>query len=292
MEGRIKLHRRMLENPIIMKDADHIAVWIYLLLHASHKKQKNIFRGREINIESWQLITGRRKMWQMLRISESKIERVLKLFEICSQIEQQTDSKSRLITIRNRASYQESGQQVDNKWTTSEQQVNTIQEWKNERMKEVILSPTEIQAVPDPMEDKKIDSSDQDTQGTPPPVPTPPSLPQKPTKKREDIDQLIEQLRLQAKSLRVSYDPRHERNFAKHICDTREFGEFAQSIGKTRMELAISVMRASYEINYWKGVCGWPMKIYQSYSDVYNEWVTKKKKSKEQKSFNPILKLC
>lgn len=127
-------------------------------------------------------------------------------------------------------------------------------------MKEVILSPTEIQAVPDPTKDKKIDSSDQDTQGKPPPVPAHPlirmhrshPLPKKPTKKREDIDELIEKLKLQAKSLRVSYDTRDERKFAKHICDAREFGEFAESIGKTRMELAISVMRASLEINYWK----------------------------------------
>ena len=32
MEGWIKLHRKMLDNPIVCKDSDYLAVWIYLLL--------------------------------------------------------------------------------------------------------------------------------------------------------------------------------------------------------------------------------------------------------------------
>ena len=32
MEGWIKIHRKMLENPIICKDSDYLSIWIYLLL--------------------------------------------------------------------------------------------------------------------------------------------------------------------------------------------------------------------------------------------------------------------
>ena len=34
--GWIKLHRKTLDNPIVMKDTDHLAVWMWLLLNATH----------------------------------------------------------------------------------------------------------------------------------------------------------------------------------------------------------------------------------------------------------------
>jgi hypothetical protein len=41
-------------------------------------------------------------------------------------------------------------------------------------------------------------------------------------------------------------------------------------------------MKASIHINYRKWICSWPMKIYQNYSDVYNE--TLKFKNKNSKN--------
>ena len=57
--GFIKLHRKILENPIIMKDADYLALWIYLLLEAIHKENDKIFKGKRITLKAGQLITGR-----------------------------------------------------------------------------------------------------------------------------------------------------------------------------------------------------------------------------------------
>ena len=37
-QGWIKLHRELLDNPVVTKDNDYLAVWIYLLLEATHSE--------------------------------------------------------------------------------------------------------------------------------------------------------------------------------------------------------------------------------------------------------------
>ena len=76
-------------------------------------------------------------------ISESGVQRILKVFENEQQIEQQTTSTSRLITVKNWSDYQNtehrSEQRVNSGRTASEQRLNTIQECKelkNEKIKE------------------------------------------------------------------------------------------------------------------------------------------------------------
>ena len=129
MEGWISIYRKILDNPICCKDAEFFAVWIYLLLNASHKELEKIFRNKKIILKKGQLITSRRTISDTFKISESKVHRILKAFENEQQIEQQTTSKNRLITIINWNHYQQTEQQIEtqmnNNWTASEQQVNT-----------------------------------------------------------------------------------------------------------------------------------------------------------------------
>lgn len=133
--GWIKLHRKMLDNPIIMKDADHLAVWMYLLLNATHAEYPALFKGKKIMLQPGQLITGRKSIANKLVISESKVTRVIDAFISEQQIEQQTSNKNRLISIVNWDLYQQIEQQnelpVNNNWTTTEQQVNTNKNDKN-----------------------------------------------------------------------------------------------------------------------------------------------------------------
>lgn len=118
MEGWIKLHRKILDNPIVMKDSDYLAVWIYLLLNATHKEVDMLFKGERITLKPGQLITGRKSIAMKLNITESKVERILKTFKSEQQIEQQTSSCNRLISIVSWNEYQRSEQQneqrVDN----------------------------------------------------------------------------------------------------------------------------------------------------------------------------------
>lgn len=127
--GYIKLYRKILDNPVVNKDNDYFKVWIYLLLNATHKNMKVLFGNTTIELKPGQLVTGREKLAKECSISESKIERIIKTLKIEQQIEQQTNSKGRLITILNWEEYQENEQQIDqqvnNNRTTSEQQVNT-----------------------------------------------------------------------------------------------------------------------------------------------------------------------
>lgn len=135
MQGYIKLYRKILENPVVTKDSDFFAVWSYLLLNASHNNFDVMFEGKKITLNPGQLITGRKSIHSFFsNISESKIQRILKVLENEHQIEQQTTPRNRLITIVNWNEYQQSEQQdeqqVNNKRTTNEQQVNTTKNVK------------------------------------------------------------------------------------------------------------------------------------------------------------------
>lgn len=128
MNGWIKLYRKIMENPIVTKDADYLAIWVYLLLNATHDSYPVLFKGERIMLEPGQLLTGRKTIASRLSVSESKVTRVLNAFEIEHQIKQQTSNKNRLISIVNwdfyQGSEQQNEQQLDNNRTTTEQQVN------------------------------------------------------------------------------------------------------------------------------------------------------------------------
>lgn len=134
--GWISLHRKLLNNPIVCKDSDYIAVWIYLLLNATHSEYDTIFKGERITLKAGQLITGRDSISKHFKINSSKTQRILKKLESEQQIEQQTSNVNRLISIVNWYEYQEGEQQseqrVNNKRTTSEQRVNTNNNVNNE----------------------------------------------------------------------------------------------------------------------------------------------------------------
>ena len=133
--GWVKLHRKMLDNPIIMKDAEHLAVWMYLLLNATHAEYPALFKGKKIMLQPGQLITGRKSIASSLCVSESKVTRILSAFESEQQIEQLTSNKNRLISVVNWDKYQifdqQNEQQMNNNRTTTEQQLNTNKKNKN-----------------------------------------------------------------------------------------------------------------------------------------------------------------
>lgn len=135
MEGWIKVYRQMLDNPIVCKDSDHIAVWIYLLLNATHTEYDTLFKGKRTTLQKGQLITGTISISKKLKINKDKVQRILKRFEIDKQIEQQTSNKNRLITILNWDKHQivdkQFDKQVINKCKTTDKQVITNKNIKN-----------------------------------------------------------------------------------------------------------------------------------------------------------------
>ena len=121
MAGWIKLYRKLLDSPVFSNEK-YLKVWVYILLKANHQPNSIIRAGDKYTIEAGSFLTGRKRLSEELRISESTIERVLTFFESEQQIEQQKTNRDRLITVTKWSSYQAdgqpSGQQMDNRWTT------------------------------------------------------------------------------------------------------------------------------------------------------------------------------
>ncbi len=132
MGGWIKIHRKILDNPIVFKDSDTISIWLYLLLNATHQEVPAMFKGEKITLKKGQLITGTLSMSKKLSINKDKVQRTLKCFELDKQIEQQTSNKNRLITILNWELYQSNDKQFDkqliNKCETTDKQFDNKQE--------------------------------------------------------------------------------------------------------------------------------------------------------------------
>lgn len=135
--GYLKLYRKTLDNPTVMKDSDHLAIWMWLLMNAKFFPTDDWFGGQRITLQPGQFITGRKKISEALGVSESKVQRVLKCYESEHMIEQQTDRQGRLITIVSwdeyQVSEQSSEQRMNNERTTSEQRVNTITKKKERK---------------------------------------------------------------------------------------------------------------------------------------------------------------
>jgi hypothetical protein len=158
MPGWIKLHRALLDHPRI-NDPDWLAVWVYLLLTATHAPYRALFNGRTIELRPGQLITGRHVIAAATGVSQSKVWRVLETLKTEQQIEQQPGNKSSLVSITNWEKYQGTEQQIEQQVSSNraatEQQVSTLQEQKN-RIAEREPRAHEVQE--------------------PPPVPPPPAV--------------------------------------------------------------------------------------------------------------------
>ena len=133
--GWVKLHRKMLDNPIIMKDAEYLAVWMYLLLNATHAEYPALFKGEKIILQPGQLITGRKSIASILSVNESKVRRILDAFENDQQIDRQSSNQNTLISLKNWDKYQIFDQQSDqpstNERPTSDQPSTTNKKNKN-----------------------------------------------------------------------------------------------------------------------------------------------------------------
>lgn len=130
-QGWIKLYRKILENPLIEKP-NYLSLWVILLLKANHKDNPMIWNGKKILVKEGQFITSRNKLSIQSGIKESTIERILKYFGKEQQIEQQTTTKFRFITITNWKNYQKMDNTTDKRRTISEPQTNTNKNDKKE----------------------------------------------------------------------------------------------------------------------------------------------------------------
>jgi hypothetical protein len=148
------LYAKTLDNPAVMKSPLHFAVWGVMLLLASRYGGPVDFNGKTIDLAPGQFIAGRnyiRTFFKLKRTcNESVINRVIKCFKTEHLIEQQPTPHGSIFTIVNWMKYQkyeqQDEQQVNNKRTTSEQQVNTIKKSKRVKGNTTTSSWSEEQA--------------------------------------------------------------------------------------------------------------------------------------------------
>lgn len=154
-KGWIKLHRKLLDNPI-WQDPHYMKLWMYCLLQASHAEHEQLVGNQIIKLLPGQFVTGRISLAEEMnrgvtpkkRQSESTWWRDLKRFEEWGMLNIKANSKYSVVTVDNWAIYQETEkgmdskrtadeQQVNSEWTASEQRLNTNKNVKNLRTKEL-----------------------------------------------------------------------------------------------------------------------------------------------------------
>lgn len=119
-----------------------VHLFLHLLLKASYKDRDIIFNNKIVKLKAGQFITGRKKLAEETSISESKIYRLLDIFENENLIEQQPNSRYSIISIKNWSEYQEVEQQVNSNRTASEQQMNTNNKDKKDKKDKKFIKPT------------------------------------------------------------------------------------------------------------------------------------------------------
>ena len=133
MTGWIKLHREYLNNSTITRDAEHFAVWAYLLLNACYEGGTGIFGGKVIELRAGELLISQRQMCEQLKIDKSKMCRILNCFKSEGLIETQTDKHKTLVSI---VSWdKEQGYSETEKETELRHQRDTEQEREKEKEK-------------------------------------------------------------------------------------------------------------------------------------------------------------
>jgi len=130
-KGWIKIHRKLLDNPIAKKP-DYISIFIFLLLKANHKTNDIILEGVKTTIKRGQLLTSILSISGFFNLSTSTISRILKYLETERTIERKSTNKYSIVTILNYDLYQNPETFFENKPKAERKQKETNNNDKNE----------------------------------------------------------------------------------------------------------------------------------------------------------------
>lgn len=132
--GWVKVHRKLLQSDIFQNEK-LLKVFMYCLLKASHSEYKQLVGMKVVELKPGQFVFGRSKAASELNMSESTVWRYMKLLETLDTIALKSNNKFSVVTVDKWGDYQskdeEGEQQMDNKRTTKEQQMDTNKNLKN-----------------------------------------------------------------------------------------------------------------------------------------------------------------
>lgn len=119
-QGWIKLHRKILQNPIL-SDPYFLKLWIYCLLKASHQDGQQLVGNQLVEIKRGQFITGRKALFRDFnndikpskQISESTLWRMLLTLESTQMLNIKKTNKYSIVTVTNWITYQQNEQIIN-----------------------------------------------------------------------------------------------------------------------------------------------------------------------------------
>src|SRR5690554_2729874 len=98
MQGWIKLHRG-LKGSAVAGHPEYLAVWIHLLMRASHSRHEVVVGRTVVTLEPGDLVFGRKKFSAETGVSESKIRAAIDVLKQLNQITIKPQSKFSIISI-------------------------------------------------------------------------------------------------------------------------------------------------------------------------------------------------
>jgi len=138
MQGYIKLFRKTLGSSIF-QDPFYFKLWMYCLMKASHKEHEQIVGNQMVTLQPGQFVIGRQALTEEMnrgmkpkqKQSELTWWRYLNNLEKWEMLNIKKTNKYSVITVSNWCNYQENEQEMNNKRTSDEQQLNTNKNVKN-----------------------------------------------------------------------------------------------------------------------------------------------------------------
>ena len=138
--GWIKLHRKLLDNPVF-DDARLLKTLLYCLLRANHEEKRVLWNGKEMVLKPGQFITGRETASGDLKFKSKMWDRKRDILENFGILTKQTTNRFTLITIINWDKYQlqdcgndqATDQQMTNKRPADDQPMTTDKKIKNDK---------------------------------------------------------------------------------------------------------------------------------------------------------------
>ena len=131
----IKLHRKLLDSDVFKKP-DHLKIWTYLLLKASHRGKVFKHGNQILKIKPGSFVSGRQKIAEETGFSESKIRRFLEAKKATNKITIKSTKQYSVITICKYSDYQVEEKETDQQ---KDQQTDHNQEYITSNTTDVVL---------------------------------------------------------------------------------------------------------------------------------------------------------
>lgn len=142
-QGYIKLHRKILEDPIMLKP-NYLAVWIYILLRANYEDAHIIWNNKKTLIKRGSFIGSISKMSKELGIPMTTVNRIIDYLISENQIEKRSNNKFTLFKVIKYNTYQAVETKTESKRKASGKLAETNKKNNKNKNNNIISKPKDL----------------------------------------------------------------------------------------------------------------------------------------------------